>query len=397
MDSLWHALRPRAWPALSGDQRADAVVVGGGLAGVSAALALAAAKRRVLLLEAGRLGEGASGRNAGFLLGGAADDALTLARGRGWAVARLMAELAEENRHLVRQVLGGQHGDSGLQEVGSFQLAVDAAEAEHLAMLGQSLRDMGYQAEDVGPEAVGPTLRQAGYRGGLFLANDGQLDPLRLLYLLASGAEHQGARIYEASAVQSIEADGDRVSVRTERAAVHADICILAVNAHLAHLYPLASAWLQPARGQVLASQPLKRPVLRAPVYAEYGLRYFRQCADGRLLMGGFRNLAVAEETTWDLQLNPVLQSRLERELMLLAADAVVEHRWAGIMGFTSDHLPVVGALAPNLWTVGGFSGHGLALAPLLGRQVVEMALGQRRPYEALSPDRFAEGPGGRP
>ncbi len=390
MDSLWHDLRPAQWPPLAADQEVDGVVVGGGLAGVSAALALASHGQRVALVEGGRLGQGASGRNAGFLLGGAADDFLTLAAARGRAVAEMMAKLAEENRRLVKTALGEAEGGSALEGVGSFALAVDRAEAEHLVRLGESLRELGYGAVPAEPEMAGPTLRQAGYLGGLFFPADGQLHPLRLLYALAAAAERLGASIYEATPVAAVSSDGKGVTVKTGRATVRAGVCILAVNADLARLFPPAGAWIRPARAQMLASRPLPRPVLNAPVYAGHGFRYFRQCADGRLLIGGFRNLAVEAETSWDLELNPLLQDRMERELALLAPDAEVERRWAGIMAFTPDHLPVVGALGPHLWSVGGFSGHGLALAPLLGRQVAEMALGRRRPYPALSPQRFA-------
>lgn len=391
MDSLWQDLRPKHWPALAGDLEVDAVVVGGGLAGVSAALALASYGQRVILVEGGRLGQGASGRNAGFLLGGAADDFLTLAAARGRAVAEMMAKLAEQNRRLVKAALEEAGGGSVLEGVGSFALAVDPAEAEHLVRLGETLRELGYSADPAEPEMAGPTLRQAGYLGGLFFPADAQLHPLRLVYALAAGAERQGVSIYEGSPVEAVSSDGTGVSVKAAGATVRAGVCILAVNADLARLFPPAAAWITPARAQMLASRPLPRPVLSAPVYAGHGFRYFRQDTDGRLLIGGFRNLAVDAETSWDLELNPQLQDRLERELALLAPDAEVERRWAGIMAFTPDHLPVVGALGSHLWSVGGFSGHGLALAPLLGRQVAEMALGRRPPYPALSPQRFGQ------
>jgi len=392
MDSIWHTHRPLSFDTPDLPGRCDVAVVGGGLAGISAALELARSGADVVLLERERLGAGASGRNAGFLLGGAARDFLEVSRAQGLPTARLMMALAEENRRKVMALTESSGRDLSYEATGSFFLSVDAAEASHLVEVGEAMRAGGYHVVNVDAAEAGASLPAAGYGPGLFFPEDGQLHPLELLYVLAETACHAGARILEGVSVEELrhEHDGSFLIV-SPRGRVRAAAVVLALNAYLGSLVPSARAFVQPVRGQVLATQPLPE-VLRAPVYAEWGYRYNRQLPDGTLVVGGYRNAAIDEEVGTELVLNERIQALLDEEARRIHPEARPRHRWCGIMGMTPDALPVVGPMGDGLFLVGGFSGHGVALAPILGEYVAQMVLGVRGIVPPLDPRRFDGG-----
>lgn len=389
MDSIWHSHRPRAFDAEGVPARCDVAVVGGGLAGVSAALELARSGADVVLLERGRLGGGASGRNAGFLLGGAARDFLEVSRAQGLATARLMMALAEENRHKVLALREGSGRRLSYEATGSFFLSVDDEEAAHLALVGEAMRKAGYPVADADAAEAGPSLPEAGYGPGLFFPADGQIHPLELLYALAEDAHHAGALFAEEAGVEAWHREESGLFVlKTAKGPLRAPRVVLAVNAFLPGLLPASRPFVEPVRGQVLATKPLPR-VLRAPVYADRGYRYNRQLPDGTLVVGGYRNAAFDEEKGTDLRLNTTIQGLLDAEARRIHPEARARLRWAGIMGMTPDGLPLVGEYEDGLFLVAGFSGHGVALAPILGEYVAQMVTGVRGPLPPLHPSRF--------
>ncbi len=389
MDSIWHSHRPRSFETPDLPGRCDIAVVGGGFAGISAALELTRSGADVVLLERERLGAGASGRNAGFLLGGAARDFLEVSRSHGLPTARLMMALAEENRRKVMALRESSGRDLSYEATGSFFLSVGAAEASHLAEVGEAMRAGGYPVVSTDAARAGASLPAAGYGPGLFFPADGQIHPLELLYVLAEAAHHAGARIVEEAGVEELRRQEDGTFlVVSPRGSVRCDVVVLAMNAHLGSLVPSARAFIQPVRGQVLATQPLPK-VLQGPVYAEWGYRYNRQLPDGTLVVGGYRNAAIDEEVGTDLVLSERIQALLDEEARRIHPEARARHRWCGIMGMTPDALPVVGPIAEGLFLIGGFSGHGVALAPILGEYVAQMVLGVRGVVPPLDPHRF--------
>lgn len=389
MESAWQEFRPRTFDSIRSALTVDVLVAGGGLAGLSTALELGRTGATVALLEATRLGGGASGRNGGFLLTGAAEDFLVLKREKGLATARLMEALSRENRRKI-QALEERSGMSfDLMATGSYILSVDEEEATHLRVVGETMRAAGYDIRPTLPEAAGARLREAGYLEGLFVPEDGQIHPEKLIFGLAEEAVGIGVRIAEDAPVTVLTCrDGDWVA-STPGGNVRAKTAVLALNAYLPTLYPPAGGWIQAVRGQVLATYPVPEGTLNGPVYAQWGYRYFRQLPDGGLVVGGFRDTAIDAEIGRDLALNEGVQRRLDEEARRLAPGATVRKRWAGIMGMTPDHLPVLGEVEKGLWVIGGFSGHGVALAPVLGEHLAHMIQGVRSSYAPLSPDRF--------
>jgi glycine/D-amino acid oxidase-like deaminating enzyme len=145
----------------------------------------------------------------------------------------------------------------------------------------------------------------------------------------------------------------------------------------------------------MLATAPVARRVFERPAYAHRGYRYWRQRADGRVLVGGYRNLALEQEVGYDERPTDFLQRHLEGHLRDLGVEEPVTHRWAGAMGFTDDELPLVGEVPgmPGVYVCGGYTGHGWAFAFQVAKLLAEHLLGGPSPPGWLSPERFAQTP----
>lgn len=356
--SLWLDEAPAsAHPPLERDTSADVVVVGAGIAGVATAYWLARAGARPIVLEARTIAESASGRNAGFLLAGVAENFVCATRRYGEREALRIWRFTRRNQLLVREIVA-RHGIAcDLAWNGSEQIASDDDEWAEVRASAERLRNEGVAVRLV------PEERAAIYE------EDGELHPVRYVRGLARAAEEAGAVFHEHSRVVAVEAG----AIRTDRARVSAGAVVVCVNAYSRHLVRLR---IRPVRGQMLATAPIPRRVFARPAYAHRGYRYWRQRADGRLLVGGWRDLSVAVEVGEEERTTPLVQSALDGFLREHAPDAAVTHRWAGIMGFSHDALPYAGRLEDGVFVLGGFTGHGMAFATAASALVAELARG---------------------
>lgn len=345
------------------------VVVGAGITGASLAYWLSRTGLRTLVLERQDLAAGATGLNAGFLLAGVAACYADAVRAYGREGARTIWQFTRENHRLLAEAVAG--ADVGYRRRGSWIVAADAAEAEMLRASESLMREDGFDAEWVAAPSgvVGAGL------GALSNPADGEVDSgaaVRALFHRAPGVE-----VRLGVDVQSLDD-------------VQAGNVIVATNAWMAQLVPHVP--IRPVRAQMLATAPVGE-VADRPVYSDRGQRYWRQLEDGRLLLGGFRNEFPGEsEVGYLAQPSDDVQARLDRHLADLGVDAPVERRWGGIMGFTPDQLPLVGALPvrPGTWLSAGYSGHGMGFAFLAARHLVEHIRSGAELPGWLSPDRPA-------
>ncbi len=345
MMSLWLDGRRRVYPPLDDDTTADVAIVGGGIAGVASAYVLARSGVGVVLLEARGVAEGASGRNAGFLLAGVAESFVAASRRYGAEKAWRVWQLTRRTHALVRRLVA-EHGiECELRWSGSDQVAGDEEEWREIAESARLLAARGVRV------SLDPSRRAATY------AQDGDLHPVKWVRGLARAAVAGGARIHEATEVARVDRDGvgTRTGLRVRAAAV-----LLCTNAYTAHL---AATRVRAVRGQVLATAPTSALFAR-PAYARRGYEYWRQTIDGRVVVGGWRDSAVGEEVGEEERTTPAVQSRLDAFLRAHGVEAPVTHRWAGIMGFSHDALPYVGQTGERTYVCCGFTGHGMALAP---------------------------------
>lgn len=367
---------PIAGP-LEGRVEADVVVVGAGVCGASAAWALNEAGVRTAWVEARGVSSGASGRNAGFVLQGTAERYSRAVAITGRERARMVHETSRENHAAMAAVIRELGIDCGYMQRGSLQLACSEAEEAELLESAELLREDGFCSEVRTGDALEAVYREAGFRTGVHIADDGELDPARFVRGVARAAVSRGVRLFENSPVVSLEAPspGD-VRLRTAHGEVHAQLVLLCTNAWAGELAPWLADKVDPVRGQMLATAPVP-PLFACPVYADHGFDYWRQDEFGRIVLGGWRNLDPESEKGTAEVLHPGIQSRMDEFLARFPAlrGVPITHRWAGTMGFSRDSMPIVGAVPglPGALAAVGFTGHGFGFAWLCGAALAEL------------------------
>jgi glycine/D-amino acid oxidase-like deaminating enzyme len=334
-------------------------VIGGGVTGCSCALTLAERGVRVRLHEAREIAGGASGRNGGFALRGAAMPYDEARRELGDDRARMVMELSERALDRLEQLAG-----DAFRHVGSLRLAWDDDELAALRREHDALRDHGFAVEWV--DELEPPLDRL-YRGAILHPHDGAIHPARWVRRLAAHAAGVGVDIREHEAVVVDELDADAV--------------VVAGDGFTGSLLPELAPLVRPTRGQVLATEPLAEVRYGRPHYARGGYDYWHQLPDGRFVLGGQRDASFETEETEAMETTDLIQQRLDELATELLGEApTVTHRWSGIWGTTPDRLPLVG-LVPDragTWIAGGYSGHGNALGLACGDLVARAILGDR-------------------
>ena len=361
MTSLWlDEVPPDLYPPLDEDTAAEVAIVGAGIAGIATAYHLARAGVKTVVLEARTVAESASGRNAGFLLAGVAENFVAASRRYGEGRALRIWRFTRHNQELVREIVARERIACDLAWNGSEQIAGDDEEWTEVRESAERLKKESVRVRLV------PNERGAVYE------DDGEFHPVRYVRGLAAAAVAAGARIHDGTRATSV-ANGE---VRTERARVRAGALVVCVNAYSRHLVPLR---VRPVRGQMLATRPVARRVFERPAYANRGYRYWRQRADGRLLVGGWRDTAADEEVGEEERTTPRIQEQLERFVRERNPEAKVTHRWAGTMGFSHDALPYVGRLDSGVFVNAGFTGHGMAFATATGELIADLVRDRKR------------------
>ena len=330
--------------------RAEVVIVGGGITGVALLDVLVRRGVDALLVERDHLAAGASGRNAGLLLAGVAENYARAVSRYSRNVAAAVWAFTLENHALTAASAGAKA--AGHRRGGSLTVALDGDEAASLEEAATLL------AEDRLPGEL-RAQGSPGWLRSLFNPADGEIDPVRLVSGIARG---HAKRIFEHRPVISVDDAENAATVHLDASSIEAAAVILATNAWTSQLLPDVA--IRPVRAQMLATSPVG-PVIDTPVYADWGHRYWRQRADGSVLVGGFRHRALADEVGYEAVPSKRVQGHLDAQLHTLGVDAGVTHRWAGIMGFSVDGLPVAG-LAPGRQRIhlcGGYTGHGMGFA----------------------------------
>jgi glycine/D-amino acid oxidase-like deaminating enzyme len=342
--------------------RVDVGIVGAGVTGCACALALAEAGLRVRVVDGRRVAEGASGRNGGFALRGTAspyDEVVaSLGRERALALWRWTEQEIDEIERLA--------GDA-FRRVGSLRLAADAEEREDLRDEIEGLWADGLDAEWIDTPA-GPLAGR--FSAAIRHPTDGVLQPARWVRHLAALAVSAGAELVE----------GRRISDPEE---LRADTVVIATDGYPSGLLGELEGLIVPTRGQVIATEPLEERLFEVPHYGRHGFDYWHQSEEGRLVAGGFRDIAIDQEFTADEDVTDAVQRSLERFVSdLVGRQLRVDYRWAGIFGLVLDFLPVVGRLPDRdgTWLAAGYSGHGNVLGFGCGRLVARAITGDRDP-----------------
>jgi glycine/D-amino acid oxidase-like deaminating enzyme len=373
-EPVWGRAAPR--PEVGLPLRADVVVVGAGITGLSLAYWLGRGGADVLVLERSRLAAGASGRNAGFLLAGVAASYADAVASYGRVLAAEVWAFTLENHDRLAEVLAGR---AGHRRGGCWTLAATPEEAALLERSAELLADDKLPGEWVpAPRIAGGGL------GGMLNPVDGELDPVEAVDVLALESR---ASIVEGIDVVALEPAAPGVRVHTSRGELGAGAVVLATNGYTRQLLPALP--IDPVRAQMLATAAAA-PVADRPVYTDGGYVYWRQLRDQGVILGGFRHRAMADEVGYEELPTTTIQAHLDEHLQALGIASPVTHRWAGVMGFTPDALPLVGALpgSAGLYICAGYSGHGMGFAFNCARVLAESMLGGTRPPAWLDPAR---------
>ena len=400
----WYAATAEALPRLAplrGEAKADVCVVGAGYTGLSAALHLAEAGLSVIVLEAQRVGFGASGRNGGQVGSGQRLHQDELEQSEGQTVARALWDMAEESKALVADLIE-RHAMTGVDPKPGVAVAChrdSEVRAAH-AYAEKLARDYGYaQWEPLDREGIRDLIGSDKFQGGGIDWGAGHIHPLNFALGLAKAAMAAGAVIHEASEVTRID-HGARPVVQTAGARVICDHVILAGNGYLAGLAPEVEARVMPINNFIIATEPLgdrAATVLSQPVAVsdtKFIVNFWRLSADGRLLFGGCETYGYRFPT--DI-------AGLVRKPMLSIypqlADAKITHAWGGTLAITMTRMPCFQRVAANVMAASSCSGHGVALSTLSGKLMAQAVQGQAGGFDvmaALPQPRFPGGVAGR-
>ena len=399
------AVRDTAYPALQGAVSCDVAVVGGGLAGLSAAIELADKGFSVVLLDARSVGYGASGRNGGQALAGLACEQAVIEEQLGLSDARTVWNMTLEAIELIHQRCR-RFGIDCDWRPGYLSLAVSARKGRQLAQWHDAMqREYGFEGTAIRPQDLPQWIASPRFHSGLHDPKSGHLHPLKYCLGLARAAASLGVRIYEQSAVTSL-APGTTARLTTAQGEVKARHVLLAGNVYLQGIAPLLEKRIMPVGTYIVTSAPLAPALAQSLIPSQsavcdtnFVLDYFRPTPDHRLLYGG----RVSYSTLTPRNLAGTMQARMARTFPQLK-DTAVEYAWGGFVDISMNRAPDFGRLSDigagaafaNVYYLQGFSGHGLALTGLAGKLVAEAISGQAARLDIFSRIRHHTFPGGR-
>lgn len=351
---------PVASAPLSGP--AEVEIVGAGITGCACAHALATAGLRVRVHDARQVSGGASGRNGGFALRGAAAPYDVMVDSIGRESASAIWRWTEAEIEALKPLAG-----DAFRQIGSLRLAVDDEEREELRAEHDAMVADGIAVEWI-DEPGGPLAGK--FAAALRHPTDGALQPARWVRRLAGLAAHEGAEFVEHHRIESLDE-------------LEAPLVVVATDGYPSGLLGELEGLIVPTRGQVIATEPLSERLFETPHYGRHGFDYWHQDEHGRLIAGGFRDISMDSEFTAEETITDPVQDALVRFVNGLAGRELrIDHRWAGIFGLVLDFLPVVGPVpgSDRVWVAGGYSGHGNVLGFACGRLVASAIRGEHDP-----------------
>jgi gamma-glutamylputrescine oxidase len=383
---------------LRGEHRVDVAVVGGGIAGCSAALHLAKRGYRVAVLEAHVVGYGASGRSGGQTIFGLAASQKSLIDQVGRDDARRLFDLSIEALDLTQSLIR-EYAIDCEYHANHVHVAVKPRHLQELDVWVRELHeDYGYRsARLLNREELQAHVRSDRYLGGLIDPRSGHLHPLKFTQGVARAAETAGADIFENSRVLRYE-EGPEVTVHTAHGTVRCAHLVLCGNAYIGTVAPALARRILGVGTYIIATEPLGEQRIRAllPSNAAIAdinwiLDYFRSSADYRVLFGG----RVSYSAVQPPRLADSMRKRMLRIFPSLA-DVKVAYAWGGYLDITMSRAPNFGRLAPNVFYMLGFSGHGMSLTGLAGKLVAEAIAGTVERFDVFARIPHRDFPGGR-
>lgn len=379
------------FPPLAGDVLADVCIVGAGFTGLGAAMALAP-RAKVVVLEAGRVGCAATGRNGGQVHTGQRRDQLWLEKAVGRDGALALWRLAEDARAHFKTLAGTITCDwrPGMIHA-RHRPGGEAEDAAHVALMAERY---GYdELALIGEADLAGELGTDVYHGGMIDRGGGHVHPLKLALGMA-----QGLTVHENTRAQSWRREGGKIVVETADGRVTCDQLILSGDGGLNAMAGPAQSRVMPINNFIAVTAPLgdlAGEIIRSGAAvsdSRFVVNYFRKTPDGRLLFGGGENYRPG----FPRDIAGLVRGNLAKVYPQLA-DTPITHAWGGTLGITMSRMPFVGEIAPGVRVASGYSGQGVMLAPYIGKLLAEAALGDTTGIDLLARAPTPPFPGGRP
>lgn len=375
-------------PALSGQVEAEVCVVGGGLAGLTAAFELARAGRKVVLLDARQVGWGASGRNGGFVSPG-------YSLGFDGIAARVGQDAAKELHRLSiegMQIIARNIEDLGIADaapcagiLGAVRYDAGRALADRRDWLGQ---EFGYAVDHLDRAGVAAHLTSPRYHQALYDRNAFHFDPLAYARGLARAAEGAGATVFEGTGASEIAGKPGAWTVRTPGGLVRADEVLVATGGYTGELVPALARAFLPIATYVMVTRPAPDLIARA-IHTSAAIGddrragdYYRLVDEGRRILWGGK---ITTRTTEPRRLGVLLHRTMTATYPQLR-DLEIETVWSGLMSYARHLMPQIGRLPSGIWHCTAFGGHGMNTTAIGGRVIAEAILGQSDRYRRFQP-----------
>jgi len=382
---------------LTGDHNADVCVIGGGFTGLSAALNLAERGMKVVLLEAERIGYGASGRCGGLIGSGQRFDVLDAEEMFGHARSKLLWDFAELAKQEIRERVAKHDIDCDLQKgqlVGVHKKRYLGWAAELADALAERYDYPDTHALD--REATRAMVATDTFLESFFDPNAATIHPLNYTLGLAKAAKGAGVGIYEDSRVTGYTR-ADPAKISTDRGSVTASFIVLACNGYLGKLEPRVASKIMPINNFMIATEPLGEERCGKLISGRYGVHdtrfvvnYFRLSDDHRLLFGGGENYRSGFPKDIAAFVRPYML-----EIFPQLEDAAIDYAWGGTLSVTVNRQPHIGRLQPNLFFGQGYSGHGISTAIFAGKVIAEAVAGTAERFDVFTRLPIRTFPGG--
>ena len=373
-------------PPLTSDLDVDVCVIGGGLAGLTAAREVARSGWSVVLLEAGRLAGSASGRNTGFVLPGFAAEPDKLIARVGFERTKDLWALSQMGLDYVRNTVAAE-GPAGIDPAEGWLYVTKFDNGDEFFRFSTLLGDVGCEVEYWPTERVRALLRSERYFHAVHYLRAITIHPLNYALKLAAAAERDGARIFENTSALSIDPTGVRKRVVTPAARLRANHVVLAGNVQIRGLMPRLAATLVPITTYVIATAPLGPRLADAVAYrgavsdTDLADNHYRVVVGDRLMLSG-------RATVWP--------RNARRYVNALTADIAktypqlgeveVDYAWAGTLGNTVHRMPQIGELGPGVWLASGFGGHGLNTTAMAGNLIARGVVDGDQTWRQFTP-----------
>lgn len=386
-----------SYPQAEGEISADVCVVGGGYSGLSTALHLARKGMQVVLLEANRIGSGASGRNGGQVGTGQRVEQVELEKQVGLESAKVLWDMGLESVQLVKDLIaesntdcefvpGVIHADHRKRYTRDSQHFVEHLQKHYHYEQIRFLDANGIKNEVGSPD----------YHSGSLDLGSGHLHPLKYVLALAKLAQEAGVKIYEQSRMTAYK-KGQRVQVQTHKANISAEHVVLGLNGYHNNVNKALTSHVMPINNFICATEPLDQDFAQSLIRNNYAvadsrfvINYFRLSKDNRMLFGGGES--------YGYQFPRDIRAKVRKPMLTIfpqLKNTAIDYAWGGTLGITRSRLPHFERLDHNLLSIAGFSGHGIAMASLAGKMAAEAIAGQAQGFDVIKQLPLSSFPGG--